>query len=483
MQVVINGFGRIGRSVLRAWVKGGWPDIQIVGINDIASPEMCAYLFEYDSVFGPWRGTVGLEPGALVVDGRRMALTCTPDLSTLSLSGVDLVMECTGRADSLDVASRGLAAGAARVLVSGPSQAAGVTVVLGANEGMIGKHRIVSNASCTTNALAPLVKVLHAEFGIVTGSMTTIHCYTGSQPTVDAPAADFARSRAAALSMVPTTTSAQRLLDVVLPEIAGRIEGSAVRVPVASVSAVDLCVMTARVASVHSHPPGEEVGFGYFFRKEARRTTHFDPNTALCPALPDFIFAQISSGESGHRPDGGGQPPCSAAQNRRPNRMMHKVRTEPLTPQAFAPFGDVLDAAGAPDRMINAGLCARHHDRARIDIAEGRAGISVFNADPRSLPYRFELIERHPLGSQAFLPMTAHPFLVIVAPDRNGTPGAPRAFLTDGAQGINLHRGTWHGVLTPLYAPGLFAVVDRIGEGANLQEFRYPAPWTVVNTD
>ncbi len=248
MQVVINGFGRIGRSVLRAWVKGGWPDIQIIGINDIASPEMCAYLFEYDSVYGPWRGVVALEPGALVVDGRRIALTCTPDLSTLNLSGVDVVMECTGRAESVAVASRGLAAGAGRVLVSGPSQAAGVTVVLGANEGMIGQHRIVSNASCTTNALAPLVKLLHAEFGIVTGSMTTIHCYTGSQPTVDAPAADFARSRAAALSMVPTTTSAQRLLDVVLPDIAGRIEGSAVRVPVASVSAVDLCVMTQKVA-------------------------------------------------------------------------------------------------------------------------------------------------------------------------------------------------------------------------------------------
>jgi glyceraldehyde 3-phosphate dehydrogenase len=138
------------------------------------------------------------------------------------------------------------------VLVSGPSLAAEVTVVLGANEAALMDQRIVSNASCTTNALAPLVKALHREFGIVTGSMTTIHCYTGSQPTVDAPAADFSRSRAAALSMVPTTTSAQRLLDVVLPEIAGRIEGSAVRVPTASVSAVDLVVMTERAASVEA---------------------------------------------------------------------------------------------------------------------------------------------------------------------------------------------------------------------------------------
>jgi glyceraldehyde 3-phosphate dehydrogenase len=139
---------------------------------------------------------------------------------------------------------------ARRVLVSGPSAAAGVTVVLGANEAQLGTHRIVSNASCTTNALAPLARLLHETFGIVTGSMVTIHCYTGNQPTVDAPAADFARSRAAALSMVPTTTSAQRLLDSVLPQIAGRIEGSAVRVPAASVSAIDLCVMTQRRATV-----------------------------------------------------------------------------------------------------------------------------------------------------------------------------------------------------------------------------------------
>lgn len=248
MRVVINGFGRIGRSVLRAWAGGGWPGIEIVGINDIAAPGMCAYLFEYDSVFGPYRGAVALTDGALVLDGRRIALTQVADLSRLDLSGIDLVMECTGRADTVEVASRGLAAGAARVLVSGPSAAAGVTVVLGANEAMLGSHRIVSNASCTTNALAPLARLLHREFGVVTGSMTTIHCYTGSQPTVDAPAADFARSRAAALSMVPTTTSAQRLLDSVLPDLAGRIAGSAVRVPVASVSAVDLSVMTERPA-------------------------------------------------------------------------------------------------------------------------------------------------------------------------------------------------------------------------------------------
>lgn len=252
MRVFINGFGRIGRSVLRAWAEapGRWPGLEIVGINDIAAPDMCAWLFEYDSVFGPWKGTVALEDGALVVDGRPIALHRTPDLSVLDLTGVDLVMECTGRAETPEVAGRGLAAGAGRVLVSGPSGAAEFTVVLGANEADLGDQRIISNASCTTNALAPLVKLLDAGWGVVTGSMTTVHCYTGSQPTIDAPAADFARSRAAALSMVPTTTSAQRLLDRVLPQVAGRIGGSAVRVPVASVSCVDLSVMTERPATV-----------------------------------------------------------------------------------------------------------------------------------------------------------------------------------------------------------------------------------------
>jgi ureidoglycolate lyase len=158
---------------------------------------------------------------------------------------------------------------------------------------------------------------------------------------------------------------------------------------------------------------------------------------------------------------------------------VRRIGTEPLTPEAFAPFGDVLSAAGRPDRLINQGLCGRFHDRARLDFGTGRAGISIFDAVPRALPYRLDMVERHPDGSQAFLPMTEHPFLVIVAPDE-GVPGTPRAFLTAPGQGINLLRSTWHGVLAPLHAPGLFAVVDRIGDGPNLEEHWFDEPWEIV---
>ncbi|QJF49949.1 ureidoglycolate lyase [Roseobacter ponti] len=162
--------------------------------------------------------------------------------------------------------------------------------------------------------------------------------------------------------------------------------------------------------------------------------------------------------------------------------MTRVITCQPLTTAAFAPFGDVLDCSGDPDRMINAGLCGRYHDRAQLDFGEGgRAGISLFRATPRSLPYEVELLERHPEGSQAFIPMTENPFLVIVAPDAGGHPGPPQAFLTAPRQGINFHAGTWHGVLTPLAAPGIFAVVDRIGETANLEEVFLDPPCQVVS--
>ncbi|MCK0095861.1 aldehyde dehydrogenase [Yoonia sp. F2084L] len=251
-RVFINGFGRIGRTMLRAHASGAWPEIEIIGINDIAASDLCAHLFTYDSVFGPYPGQAALDGDALVIDGKRIPLSRTDDVSNLDLSNVDLLLECTGKANARDVAERGLRAGAGRVLISGPSAAADLTMVLGANEAELKDQLIVSNASCTTNALAPLVRLIDDTWGLRTGWMTTIHCYTGSQPSIDAPRGDMMRSRAAALSMVPTTTSAQQLLNQVLPDIAGRIEAAAVRVPVASVSAVDLTVTLEKSATLEN---------------------------------------------------------------------------------------------------------------------------------------------------------------------------------------------------------------------------------------
>ncbi len=160
--------------------------------------------------------------------------------------------------------------------------------------------------------------------------------------------------------------------------------------------------------------------------------------------------------------------------------MSRTLTAETLTEAAFAPFGDVLDCSGTPDKMINQGLCGRYHDRATLDFGDGRAGISLFKAELRALPYTLDMVERHPDGSQAFLPMSMDPFLVVVAPDAGDIPGTPRAFLTAPGQGVNYHRGTWHGVLTPLTGPGLFAVLDRIGTGANLEEHWFETPWAII---
>ncbi|MBY5976196.1 ureidoglycolate lyase [Phaeobacter italicus] len=159
---------------------------------------------------------------------------------------------------------------------------------------------------------------------------------------------------------------------------------------------------------------------------------------------------------------------------------MQTIVIQPMTAAAFAPFGDLIDCSGAADKIINQGLCGRFHDRAQMDFADGRAGISLFRAEPRHLPLSLEMVERHPEGSQAFIPMSEHGFLVIVAPDDAGKPGQPLAFETAPGQAINFHRGTWHGVLTPLHAPGLFAVVDRIGDGGNLEEHWFETAFQVV---
>lgn len=159
--------------------------------------------------------------------------------------------------------------------------------------------------------------------------------------------------------------------------------------------------------------------------------------------------------------------------------MTLTIAPQPLTAEAFAPFGDVLEAAGTPDKKINQGLCGRFHDRARLDFSDGQAGISLFDAEARSLPMRLEMVERHPDGSQAFLPLSRAPFLVVVAPDDGGKPGTPVAFITAPGQGVNYHRGVWHGVCAPLSEEGQFAVVDRIGDGPNLEEFWFKEEITI----
>src|SRR6056297_2374867 len=247
MRIVIHGFGRIGRMILRQiLITPEHSDIAVVAVNDHAQPETCAYLFKYDSVFGPLPGGAVAENGRLHAGQRSIPLLTGVKMSDLPLTDVDLVLDCTGATKHRATAEDALTAGATALLISGPSDIADVTVVKGANEDRIGAARIVSNASCTTNALAPLLRDLDTRFGLIQGHMTTIHCYTGSQPMVDAPRGpDLARNRAGAVSIVPTTTSAAKLIDRVLPDLAGRVTGAAVRVPAISVSAVDLVVRLA----------------------------------------------------------------------------------------------------------------------------------------------------------------------------------------------------------------------------------------------
>ncbi len=239
--VAINGFGRIGRAILRILLSQRH-DLELVFVNDMAEIETCAYLFQYDSVFGPWPDDIAIGTQLFRVGKREIPFYNADDVRRLDVRGVDVLLDCTGQPYTREYAQRGLEAGARRVLISGPSDAADITIILGANEESYSGQAIVSNGSCTTNALAPILKLIDNRYGIIGGQMTTVHCYTGSQPTVDQPRGDLARSRAAALSMVPTSTSAHKLLGRVLPELAGKIEARAIRVPTASVSAIDLTV-------------------------------------------------------------------------------------------------------------------------------------------------------------------------------------------------------------------------------------------------
>ena len=249
--VAINGFGRIGRCVLRALIEQGRSDIEIVAINDLAPPETSAHLLRFDSTHGRFPHEVRVAGDVLEVAGRAIRVSAERAPEALPWQDVDVVLECTGVFTDRDSAARHLENGAGRVLVSAPCKSADRTVVFGVNEGDITPgDRVISNASCTTNCLAPVAQVLDDAFGIETGYMTTIHSYTGDQPSLDTAHKDLYRARAAASNIIPTSTGAARAVGLVLPRLAGRLDGSAIRVPTPNVSAVDLCFMAREAVTV-----------------------------------------------------------------------------------------------------------------------------------------------------------------------------------------------------------------------------------------
>lgn len=244
IRVAINGFGRIGRNVLRAAKESGYADLDFVAVNDLTGSETLAHLLKYDSVHGHYPGTVEVADGGLMVDGDEIAVCSERDPADLPWAelGVDVVVESTGRFRTRALAGRHLEAGARKVIISAPAKNEDITIVPGVNHGAYDPedHHVISNASCTTNCLAPVAKVLTERFGFVRGLMTTIHAYTSGQAVLDGPHKDLRRARAAALSMIPTTTGAAKAISLVLPELEGRLDGMAIRVPTPDVSVVDL---------------------------------------------------------------------------------------------------------------------------------------------------------------------------------------------------------------------------------------------------
>ena len=253
VKVAINGFGRIGRNVLRAIIESGRTDIEVVAINDLGPVETNAHLLRFDSVHGRFPHLVKVAGDTIDVGRGPIKVTAVKNPAELphKAMGVDIALECTGIFTAKDKASAHLTAGATRVLVSAPADGADLTVVFGVNHQKLTKdHLVVSNASCTTNCLAPVAKVLNDAVGIEKGFMTTIHAYTGDQPTLDTMHKDLYRGRAAALSMIPTTTGAAKAVGLVLPELNGKLDGTSIRVPVPNVSVVDFKFIARKATSV-----------------------------------------------------------------------------------------------------------------------------------------------------------------------------------------------------------------------------------------
>jgi glyceraldehyde 3-phosphate dehydrogenase len=255
VRIAINGFGRIGRNVLRAIVESGRSDLEVVGINDLGPVETNAHLLRFDSVHGRFPHEVKVDGDSIVVSGHKIRVTAIRNPAELPWKElkVDIAMECTGIFTTRDKAAAHLEAGAKRVLVSAPADNADLTVVYGVNHDRLkADHTVVSNASCTTNCLAPVAKVLNDTVGIEKGFMTTVHAYTGDQPTLDTMHKDLYRGRAAAMSMIPTSTGAAKAVGLVLPELKGRLDGVAIRVPTPNVSVVDLKIVAKKATTAEA---------------------------------------------------------------------------------------------------------------------------------------------------------------------------------------------------------------------------------------
>ena len=254
IRVGINGFGRIGRQVVRAAKLQGRNDIDFVAVNDLTDTKTLAHLFKYDSVHRTYKGNVGVRNGSITVDDDEIKVLAEKDPAKLPWSdlGVDIVLESTGRFTNASDAKKHVEGGAKKVIISAPAKGEDITIVLGVNEKKYdpAKHTIISNASCTTNCLVPMVKVIRDNFGFVRGSMVTIHSYTNDQNVLDLPHKDLRRARAAAMSIIPTTTGAAKATSLVIPELKGKIDGIAIRVPTPDVSLTDLAVVVEKPATV-----------------------------------------------------------------------------------------------------------------------------------------------------------------------------------------------------------------------------------------
>ena len=247
-KVGINGFGRIGRNVIRAGIHNA--NVEFVAANDLTDTKTLAHLLKYDSILGPFKGEVKVEADAIVVNGKRIKVFAIKDPAEIDWSGVgaQVVVESTGRFTEAKDAAKHLRGSVKKVIISAPAKNEDITIVLGVNDAAYdpAKHNIISNASCTTNCLAPVVKVLYEKFGIEKGSMTTIHSYTNDQPVLDFPHKDLRRARAAAINMIPTTTGAAKAIGLVVPQLKGKMDGYAMRVPTPNVSVVDVVVVTSK---------------------------------------------------------------------------------------------------------------------------------------------------------------------------------------------------------------------------------------------